>query len=118
MTSGFGGDLVTAVVPTHRRPETLRQTLLSVAGQRNVDVEIIVVDDADDPRTREVVATAVPDARVKVIDNRASGSAASSRNLGLAHASGRWVAFCDDDDLWAPDKISLQLEELRRTGAV
>jgi glycosyltransferase involved in cell wall biosynthesis len=110
-------ELVTAVVPTHLRPTTLRQTLRSIAAQRGVDVEIIVVDDADDKRTHEV-ASAVPADRLKVIDNPGGTSAASSRNAGLAHASGRWVAFCDDDDLWAPDKLRLQLDELRRSNAI
>ena len=110
-------ELVTAVVPTHRRPDTLRQTLRSVAAQREVDLEIIVVDDADDPRTHDV-ANSIAAARLKVIDNTHGASAASSRNVGLGHASGRWVAFCDDDDLWAPDKLRRQLDELRRSNAV
>ncbi len=110
-------ELVTAVVPTHERPTTLRQTLRSVAAQRGVDVEIIVVDDADDPRTHDV-ANGIGADRLKVIDNTGGGSAASSRNVGLAHASGSWVAFCDDDDLWAPDKLRRQLDELHRTDAI
>ncbi len=109
-------ELVTAVVPTHRRPDTLRQTLRSVAAQREVDLEIIVVDDADDPRTHEV-ANSIDADRLKVIDNTFGASAASSRNVGLGHASGRWVAFCDDDDLWAPHKLRRQLDELHRSSA-
>ena len=110
-------ELVTAVVPTHLRPTTLSQTLRSIVVQRGVEVEIIVVDDADDPRTHEVV-NEIPAARLKVIENTGTPSAASSRNIGLEHASGSWVAFCDDDDLWAPDKLRLQLDALRRTDAI
>jgi glycosyltransferase involved in cell wall biosynthesis len=41
----------------------------------------------------------------------------SARNAGIVRASGRWIAFCDDDDLWAPDKLSSQLAALRASSA-
>jgi glycosyltransferase involved in cell wall biosynthesis len=40
-----------------------------------------------------------------------------ARNAGIASARGRWIAFCDDDDIWAPDKLARQISTAVRAGA-
>ena len=106
---------VTAVVPTHDRPELLRSTLASIRAQRDVALEIIVVDDASDPPARTVVA-ALEDPRIRVTRQEPPRGVVAARNAGIALASGEWVAFCDDDDLWAPDKLRRQLGAAEATS--
>ncbi len=108
--------LTSVIVPTHHRPETLRQTLVSVLAQQDVRIEVVVVDDGPDVRTYGVVEQ-LADPRVRVVDGADAGSAAATRNVGLRHARGEWIALCDDDDLWAPDKLQAQHTALRETGA-
>lgn len=101
---------VTVVVPTKDRRGLLAHTLRSVLGQEQVDVRVVVVDDgsADDTATW----AAAMDDRVEVVRHDASRGAASSRNAGIARVETEWVAFCDDDDLWAPSKLRRQLDAL------
>jgi glycosyltransferase involved in cell wall biosynthesis len=100
--------LVSVVVPTHRRPVFLHQTIRSILGQSIDDLELIVVfDGADEPVERAVAA--IDDPRIRMCVNPEPLGVSRARNVGLAEAVAPWVAFCDDDDLWAPDKLERQL---------
>lgn len=99
------------VVPTRNRRTLLARTLATVLGQEAVDVEVIVVDEASDDDTPEWLA-ALDDPRVVVVRHEAPLGVAQARNAGLARASAPWVAFVDDDDLWAPTRLSAQLDAL------
>jgi glycosyltransferase involved in cell wall biosynthesis len=107
---------VSVVIPTRNRAVLLLQALRSALAQKEVSIEVLVVDDGSDDGTRASVE-AVADSRVKLLVNDRSQGVASARNRGVAHAVGSWIAFLDDDDLWAPDKLSLQLGSARNTGA-
>ena len=105
---------VTAVVPTRNRPRMLRQTLRAIL-QQDAALEVVVVDDAsDDPAASDVAGT---DGRVRVLRQPRQQGVSAARNAGVAAARGEFVAFCDDDDLWAPDKLARQLEAVRADAA-
>jgi glycosyltransferase involved in cell wall biosynthesis len=96
--------LVSVVVPTRNRPRLVACTLRSILAQRSVELEVMVVDDGSSPPL-----TIAADRRVHLLRNEISSGVSAARNTGLAAASGDWVAFCDDDDVWAPDKLYAQL---------
>ncbi|HEX4530534.1 MAG TPA: glycosyltransferase family 2 protein [Acidimicrobiia bacterium] len=100
---------VTAIIPTHNRRTTLQATLTSVLDQRDVDLQVIVIDDGSIDDTGEWLA-AVGDPRVRVLRHDVPQGAAKSRTAGVAAAVTEWVAFCDDDDLWSPRKLAAQLD--------
>lgn len=102
------------VIPTHGRPQYLDQTLRSVLDQTVDDLEVIVVDDASPEPT--VVPTTDP--RVRVVRRAENGGAAAARNTGISEARGRWVAFCDDDDLLTPDRLESCLPALQDAAVV
>jgi glycosyltransferase involved in cell wall biosynthesis len=106
---------VSVVVPTHNRSQLLALTLGSVLRQREVDLEVIVVDDGSSDDTADVVA-GLGDARIRVVRHDTPQGVAAARNRGIAEAAGRWVAFLDDDDLWAPDKLARQLQAAHQSG--
>jgi glycosyltransferase involved in cell wall biosynthesis len=106
---------VSVAIPTHNRSGLLKTTLRSVLRQRDVNIEVIVVDDGSTDDTREVMA-ALDDARVRVVGHEIPQGVSAARNRGIAEATGEWIAFIDDDDLWAPDKLSRQLEAARKTN--
>jgi GT2 family glycosyltransferase len=96
------------IVPTRNRSRLLAVTLRSVLWQRDVDLEVIVVDDASTDDTPDVVAS-FADPRVRLLSQPTSQGPSAARNLGLGEATGTWVGFVDDDDVWAPTKIAGQI---------
>jgi GT2 family glycosyltransferase len=99
--------LVSVVIPTRDRPDELRQAVKSVIAQ-DVDLEIVVVDNG-----RHVFADGLPgavdDQQIRYVRTHTAG-ASHARNIGIAAARGLFIAFCDDDDLWAPDHLSALLD--------
>ncbi len=97
---------VSVIVPAYNVEKTLAETLDSLLGQTMADWEAIVVDDESDDGTAQIAARyAERDDRFRYI-RRENGGASAARNTGIAAARGRWLAFLDGDDWWAPDLLS------------
>ena len=111
-------DRVSVVVPTHNSETFVAETLASIAGQTYGDLEVLVTDDASTDGTVEIVRTlAESDSRFRVsVQDRRRGAAAA-RNDAIRRATGRFLAFCDSDDLWGPEKLARQLSYARERGA-
>ncbi|MBM7804175.1 hypothetical protein JOD57_000012 [Geodermatophilus bullaregiensis] len=90
-------------------------SLAGVLAQRDVELEVVVVDDGSTDGTAEAVR-ALADPRVRVLRNPASQGVVAARNRGVAATGSGWVGFCDDDDLWAADKLASQIDAARSTG--
>jgi glycosyltransferase involved in cell wall biosynthesis len=104
---------VTVVIPTHNRLGLVPATIASVLRQRGVGIQVVVVDDGStDGSGAWLDRVAAREPRLEVVHHARPRRLPAARNAGLARARGRWVAFCDDDDLWAPDKLSAQLDAL------
>lgn len=109
---------VTVVVPTHNRRHLVAQAINAILWQRGVLIELVVVDDGSTDGTGPWLdRIAAKDSRIKVVHHARPQFISAARNAGIALASGRWVAFCDDDDLWARDKLATQLGLLRAQSA-
>ena len=85
----------------------LNDAVGSVLGQRDVEVELVIVDDGSDPPVRGLLES-VDDRRVTVLRTEPRG-VANARNVGLAAARGRHVRFADADDVLEPDSTALLL---------
>jgi glycosyltransferase involved in cell wall biosynthesis len=105
--------VVSAIIPTHNRRDVLAVTLRSIREQRDVELEIVVVDDGSSDGTCEWLST-VDDPRLRVLRQEEPRGVAAARDAGVELASAPYVAFCDDDDLWAPDKLAAQLATLAK----
>jgi glycosyltransferase involved in cell wall biosynthesis len=108
---------VTVVIPTHNRRELLLRTLDSVRRQKGVEVRVVVVDDGGRDGTADAVRR-LGHEDIRVLVHADSKGVSAARNAGLAQVDTRWVAFVDDDDLWAPEKLTSQLDALAATGAL
>lgn len=103
---------VTVVIPTHNRVHFMSAALRSVLAQRDVDFEVVVVDDGSSDTT-PIALEAMRDDRLRWHRNEHATGVSRARNTGVEMAETPWVAFIDDDDLWAPDKLARQLASLR-----
>jgi GT2 family glycosyltransferase len=105
------GAAVTAIIPTYNRRELVVQSAFSVLGQTCAKVECLIVDNGSSDGTAEALRALRAD-RLVVVERDTPLGAAKARNLGIEAARTPWVAFLDNDDLWAPNKIELQLQVL------
>ena len=97
---------VSIIIPTYNRVGYLSQAVDSVLAQTLVDWELIVVDDGSTDET-SCYLESLADPRIVALGQMNQGESAA-RNAGIAHARGRYIAFLDDDDLFAPQKLELQ----------
>lgn len=102
--------LFSVIVPTYGRPEYLRDCVASVLDQTVDDIEVIVVDDA----TERPIELPTEDTRVRLLRRETNGGPAAARNTGMDVARGTYLAFCDDDDLFSPNRLALAVEGLDR----
>lgn len=98
--------LISCVVPTYNSEKYLREALNSVLEQTYRPLEIIVADDGSTDGTADVAAKYGNE--IRFFSQNTSGPAAT-RNFGLSHASGEFIAFLDADDLWHPEKLEMQM---------
>jgi glycosyltransferase involved in cell wall biosynthesis len=116
MPSPDGADLVSVVIPTKDRRPILARTLATALMQRDVSLEVVVVDDGSSDDTPAWLA-GLDDPRVRVVRHEAPRGVSVARNAGIDAARGEWIAFLDDDDLWAPEKLATQMATARREDA-
>jgi len=104
-----GRSRVTVVVPLYNGSENIAETLTSIQRQVHTAAEVLVVDDGSTDRGADIARNHPVGATVITQPNH---GVAVARNHGLALASGDWVAFLDQDDLWHPDHLRRAIEWL------
>ena len=100
--------MISIVIPTYNRAHLVPRALSSVLAQSFVDWELILVDDGSEDNTEEVVQEFLGDSRIKYLRKENSGSA-DSRNVGVNHSTGEFLAFLDSDDVWEPNKLEVNV---------
>ena len=101
--------MVSVVIPTYNRAEIIGRAIRSVQAQTFEDWELIVVDDASEDETEEVVG-AFEDTRIRYIQHVENRGGAAARNTGIRNSRGEYIAFLDSDDEWLPHKLEGQLQ--------
>lgn len=99
--------LHSVIMPVYNGEAYLAATIDSILQQTCADLELIIVDDCATDGSADIAAAyAARDARVRVVSTAVnSGAPALPKNVGLSLARGRYVSFCDQDDLLLPDKL-------------
>ena len=103
---------VSVVVPTYNRSTFLSRALDSVLAQTYTDFELIVVDDHSSDATQLTIGRYSNDPRVRGLRHERNMGQSNALNTGIAAARGEYVAFLDDDDVWLPPKLAMQVPVL------
>ena len=115
-------DLVTVVIPTYNRFSYLLNTIKSVKDQTYPNIEIIVVNDKSTQKEYYEYDWEGNNIKIVHLDKNSKDKfgfacpGGYQRNFGVEIANGMYVAFCDDDDIWFPEKIEKQIEAMKETG--
>lgn len=99
---------VSVVIASYNMGKYVCEAVDSVLDQPMQDLEVIVVDDGSKDDTLEVLKKYEHDPRVRVIATPNQGQP-KAKNTGVRASRGRFIAFCDADDYWLPNKLPLQL---------
>lgn len=112
--------LISIIVPVYKVENYIEETIACVAAQTYSDWELLLVEDCSPDRSLEVILRrmeSLGDARIRLLRQPANLGAARARNLGLREARGRYIAYLDGDDLWAPEKLERELLFMKEKDA-
>lgn len=108
---------VSVIVTTFNRCQMLGETIASILNQSFQDFELIILDNMSQDGTEQFIKS-IKDSRIRYFRNPNFGIIASNRNYGITKATGVYIAFCDDDDLWKKNKLELQINYLNENPGV
>lgn len=101
---------VSIITPTFNSERFIEETIRSILAQTYTDWELLITDDASTDETVNIVRKfADDDPRIKLFQFNENMGAAMARRHSIDRATGRFIAFCDSDDLWTPDKLEKQI---------
>lgn len=109
---------ISVIIPCRNRIEMAAEALDSVFAQKipsNYNLQVIVVDNMSKPPAKRLLGKRFP--QVKFIENNRKANPGATRNIGLKHASGKYIAFLDSDDIWKSDFLSTSIHALRGSGS-
>lgn len=101
--------LVSVIIPCYNGERFIGEAIESVISQTHQNWELIVVDDGSTDSSKDIVRQYTTDRRIKLIEHRCNKGIPKTKNDGLSVAQGGYIAFLDQDDIWMPSKLELQL---------
>jgi glycosyltransferase involved in cell wall biosynthesis len=108
---------VSVVIATYNCAGYVAQAIDSVLAQTYRDIEVLVVDDGSTDHTADVLAAYRGNPRVHLHSQPNAGQT-TAKNRGIRAASGDFVAFCDADDAWLPQKLAVQIPAFARNDRI
>lgn len=112
-------DLVSVIMPAFNSERYIVESIESILNQTYRNIELLITDDGSEDNTISIIKSyAQKDSRVKAFFLNGNTGAGSARNNSIKHAKGRYIAFCDSDDVWLPEKLEKQIRFMQEKNAV
>ena len=103
--------LVSIITPSYNSSEFIADTIEAICRQTYANWELLITDDCSTDNTVEIIqAYMAKDKRIKLQRLPVNSGAGVCRNKSIGMAQGRYIAFCDSDDVWMPQKLEMQLQ--------
>lgn len=103
--------LVSILTPVYKGEHFISSAIKSVLAQTYQNFELLIVNDGSPDESADVIRPFLADPRIRYFE-RPNAGVAAARNCALSHATGKYVGFLDQDDLWLKDKLAWQVEFL------
>jgi glycosyltransferase involved in cell wall biosynthesis len=116
MSSSVNSGLVSVIMPMYNAGQTVVRAAQSVLNQTYPNVELIIINDCSKDDGVEKVQQHLVSENVRLIDLKENAGVAEARNKGIEAAKGQYIAFLDSDDLWAENKLEIQLSAMQQSG--
>lgn len=102
--------LVSIITPSFNSSAYIEDTINSIINQTYQHWELLITDDCSTDHTCHIIQKYVlKDNRIKLFKTNNNSGAGICRNISINHAKGDYIAFCDSDDRWLPEKLEKQL---------
>jgi len=109
---------VSVIMACHNSARFLPTSIKSVINQTFSDIELIIVDDASDDESLSIARRAArSDSRIRVYTLESNKGACLARNIAIEKAKGEWIAILDADDVFLSEKISLQIQQIKKSDS-
>ena len=106
--------LVSIITPSYNSSSFIAETIESILSQTYLNWELLITDDCSTDRSVEIIERYIQrDSRIKLFRLEKNCGAGVCRNRSISEAKGRFIAFCDSDDRWRPEKLEKQLAFMR-----
>ncbi|MGA1823460.1 MAG: glycosyltransferase family 2 protein [bacterium] len=109
--------LVSVIMPTYNHGNVIGEAIESVLNQTYQNFELIIIDNYSEDDTEKIVAS-YEDNRIIYLKFRNNGIIAASRNYGIKHVHGEYIAFLDSDDLWLEQKLEFVIDYFKKVPGV
>ena len=103
--------LVSIITPSYNCARFISETIDSIRNQTYQNWELLITDDCSTDDTCKIIENfSGKDGRIKLFKLSENSGAGVARNNSIKEASGKFIAFCDSDDKWKPEKLQVQLD--------
>lgn len=107
--------LVSIITPSYNSSQYIAETIESILAQTYTNWELLITDDCSTDNSRDIIQEyCAKDSRIKLYCLPENGGAGVARNNSIKEAQGRFIAFCDSDDCWYPNKLEKQVAFMQR----
>ena len=109
---------VSIIIPHFNCAEFITQTIESIISQTYINWELLIVDDCstNEKAMKKLKELSAMDNRIKVYSTPKNAGAGVARNIGIDNSTGDYIAFCDADDWWYPEKLEKQMRFMLDNG--
>ena len=107
--------VISVIMPYFKKSKYIEETVESILNQTLRDFEILIINDELSDESFQILdKISKTDDRIKILNNKKNIGAGPSRNFAIDFSNGKYIAFCDCDDLWKPNKLSRQFQNMEK----